>query len=87
MSKETCDEEVDLTYEEFLLVHQNQLENSCVPQLYWAALFRKLKNEVTKLPPVICKPSQQRRHEIPKYTQIHPNIPKYTQILPKYTQI
>ncbi|XP_060605617.1 tubulin--tyrosine ligase-like protein 12 isoform X1 [Ruditapes philippinarum] len=46
MSKETCDEEVDLTYEEFLLVHQNQLENSCVPQLYWAALFRKLKNEI-----------------------------------------
>ncbi|XP_053397096.1 tubulin--tyrosine ligase-like protein 12 [Mercenaria mercenaria] len=46
MSQEPKNEEKDLTFEEFLLVHQHQLESSCVPQLYWTTLFKKLKNEI-----------------------------------------
>lgn len=38
--------QTEISYEEFLLVHQLQLKNSCVPQLYWQTLFTKLKNEV-----------------------------------------
>ncbi|KAH3736052.1 hypothetical protein DPMN_042612 [Dreissena polymorpha] len=33
-------------YDEFILVHHLQLQNSCVPQLYWKTLFNKLKDEV-----------------------------------------
>lgn len=36
----------DLTFEEFLLVHQYQLQNSCVPRLYWETLYSKLHDEV-----------------------------------------
>lgn len=35
-----------LTYDAFLPVHQLQLKNSCIPQLYWHTLFSKLQNEV-----------------------------------------
>ena len=34
------------TYEQFLELHKNQLQSSCVPELYWQTLFIKLKNEV-----------------------------------------
>ncbi|WAR07068.1 TTL12-like protein [Mya arenaria] len=34
------------SFEEFLLIHQLQLKNSCVPQIYWQTLFNKLKDEV-----------------------------------------
>ena len=34
------------TYEQFLALHKSQLENSCVPELYWQTLCIKLKNEV-----------------------------------------
>lgn len=39
-------EDSAFTYEQFLALHKSQLENSCVPELYWQTLFIKLKNEV-----------------------------------------
>ena len=39
-------EDSSLTFEQFLALHKNQLQSSCVPELYWQTLFIKLKNEV-----------------------------------------
>lgn len=37
---------LDISYNDFVHLHQLQLQNSCVPQIYWKTLFNKLKNEV-----------------------------------------
>lgn len=45
-NSELIEEESSFTFEQFLALHKSQLENSCVPELYWQTLFIKLKNEV-----------------------------------------
>ncbi|KAL4233826.1 Tubulin--tyrosine ligase-like protein 12 [Mactra antiquata] len=46
MSVDNVTNGTDLSFEEFLAVHQYQLQTSCVPELYWETLFKKLKDEV-----------------------------------------
>lgn len=46
MAEDTNSTQTDITFDEFLLVHQHQLKTSCVPQLYWTTLFKKLRDEV-----------------------------------------